>query len=137
MLFVSELRLFPFTVLPPSFLSSFLCLKANSCMLFPIFLFNQQYYSQLQASGGLTICHLRETRGKPLLNPGPPAFIKVPHAFQFFFCFFSPLLATIGGVNVKDNVKTKDHHWIPDHRGITSAERDVWAHCSARKMPGL
>lgn len=37
---------------------------------FAYFVFNQEYYSQLHASGGRTICHSRETREKQLLHPG-------------------------------------------------------------------
>lgn len=25
--------------------------------------------------------------------------------------------------NVKDNIETKDHHWVPDHRGNTFCEK--------------
>lgn len=53
--------------LSPSFMSSLLCFAANSCMLFLIFLFKSTI---LFPTGSLTICHLRETRGKQSLNPG-------------------------------------------------------------------
>lgn len=107
--FIPKLIYYFFSSFCSFFLSLLFCPKANSCMLFPIFLFNQQHYSHLQASGGLTICHLRETRRKQLLNPGfeqrPPSW-KVPHAFQFFIQFS---VAAIWGVKC-DKVETKHQH---------------------------
>ena len=94
-----SVSIFSFSLL---FLSSLPFLEASSCMLFPIFLFNQQYHSHLQASGGLTICHLRETRGKQLLNPGfeerPPSQKSLMlSSFSSSVAFSSSYLRSEGG----------------------------------------
>lgn len=70
-------------------------------MLFPIFLFNQQYYSHLQPSGGLAICHLRETRGKQLLNPGFEECLLSQKSLRAFQIFLWLSAATIWAVKNK------------------------------------
>lgn len=50
-------------------------------MLFPIFLFNQQYYSHLQASPSVTCVRQEQSNYWMLASR---SFVKVPHAFCFF-----------------------------------------------------
>lgn len=108
----------------PQFLSFFLLFSpfllwfvSNSWKLFLMCLFNQQFYSHALASGGPTICHLRETRGTQLRNPvfeEPPSWKSLmPSSSSSIVAF----LAAIWGVWREVTLKPKITNWVPDHRG--------------------